>query len=156
MRTFLALGFSLLLVGHLAGCASTKSATPATQPTTSLYDRLGGLPAISAVVDDFMQNIAADERVNARFAAANLTGLRQKLIDLVCQASGGPCVYKGLSMKAAHQGMNLRDMDFDAVAGDLQASLVKFKVPAREQGELLSVVGSLRPQIVNNGAASSN
>jgi len=153
-RTFFGLGIGLLLPGTLSGCASTKSATSA-QPTTALYDRLGGLPAISAVVDDFMQNIAADERVNARFAGADLTGLRQKLIDLVCQASGGPCVYKGLSMKAAHQGMHLRDSDFDAVAGDLQASLVKFKVPAREQGELLSVVGSLRPQIVNDGVSSN-
>ncbi len=151
MRTLLAFGIGLLLTG----CASTRSAAPAAQPNTSLYDRLGGLPAISAVVDDFMGNIAADERVNAKFAGADLTGLRQKLIDLVCQASGGPCTYKGLSMKAAHQGMNLRDQDFDALGSDLQASLVKFKVPAREQGELLSVVGSLRPQIVNNGAASS-
>ena len=155
MRTLFAVGIGLFLTSTLTGCASTKSATSA-RSTASLYDRLGGLPAISAVVDEFMGNIAADERVNARFAGADLTGLRQKLIDLVCQASGGPCVYKGLSMKAAHQGMHLRDADFDAVAGDLQASLVKFKVPAREQGELLSVVGSLRPQIVNDGAASSN
>jgi hemoglobin len=139
----------------LAGCAGARTAAPANPSTAALYDRLGGLPAITAVVDDFMQNIAADERVNARFAGADLTGLRQKLIDLVCQASGGPCVYKGLSMKAAHQGMNLRDSDFDALAGDLKASLDKFKVPAREQGELLGVVGSLRPQIVNNGAGSS-
>jgi hemoglobin len=148
--------FAFAIVVALASCASTRSATPAGRPTTSLYDRLGGLPAISAVVDDFMGNIAADERVNASFAAADLPDLRQKLIDLVCQAAGGPCVYKGRGMKAAHQGMHLRDSDFDAVAGDLGASLVKFKVPAREQGELLSVVGSLRPQIVNNDAASSN
>ena len=155
MRTLTGFGIGLFLTSTLMGCASTKSEGAPARPTL-LYDRLGGLPAITLVVDEFMGNVAADERVNARFAAADLTGLRQKLIDLVCQASGGPCVYKGLSMKAAHQGMNLRDQDFDAVASDLQAALNKFNVPAREQGELLAVIGSLRPQIVNNGAASSN
>ena len=139
----------------LAGCASARSATPAAAANTTLYDRLGGLPAITAVVDDFMQNVAADERINARFAAADLTGLRQKLIDLVCQAAGGSCVYKGRGMKAAHQGMNIKDAEFDAIAGDLQASLNKFKVPTREQGELMSVIGSLRPPIVNNGVGSN-
>jgi len=147
---------AFLCAAWLAACASAKPVAPSAPHPASLYDRLGGLPAITAVVDDFMGNVAADERINAHFAAADLTGLRQKLIDLICQASGGPCVYKGLSMKAAHQGMNLRDQDFDAIASDLKASLDKLKVPAREQGELLGVIGSLRPQIVNNGVASSS
>jgi len=151
MRPFLAFGTCLLVLG----CAGNRSAaSPLATPPASLYDRLGGLPAITAVVDEFMKNLAADERINAHFAGADLPDLRQKLIDLVCQTAGGPCVYAGRSMKAAHQGMNLKDADFDAVAGDLQAALNKLNVPAREQGELLSAVGSLRPQIVHNGAGA--
>jgi hemoglobin len=149
-RPFWAAGAALAL----AACAGARPAAPPPQSQGSLYDRLGGLPAITAVVDQFMANVAADERVNARFAAENLPDLRQKLIDLVCQVSGGPCTYKGRDMKTVHHGMNLRDSDFDAVGQDMQASLDKFSVPAREKGELLAIVGSLRPQIVNNGAAA--
>lgn len=137
----------------LTSCAGAKPAPP-TQSNASLYDRLGGLPAITAVIDQFLGNVVADERINARFAAANVPDLRQKLIDMVCQVTGGPCTYKGRGMKAAHQGMNIKDAEFDALAGDLQAALDKFKVPAREEQELMGAIGSLRPQIVNNGVAA--
>jgi len=114
----------------------------------SLYDRLGGKDAITAVVDDFVANVAADKRINGFFAKADIPRLKRNLVDQICQATGGPCTYTGKDMKTAHKGMGITDADFNALVEDLQKSLNKFKVPDKEQGELLSALGSLKPQIV--------
>ncbi len=114
----------------------------------SLYQRLGGLPAIRAVVNDFVGNVAADKRINGFFAKANIPRLKQRLVEQICQGSGGPCKYTGKSMKQAHRGMGVGNGDFTALVEDLQKSLVKFKVPAKEQGELLAILGPMRKDIV--------
>jgi hemoglobin len=143
-----------LLLFALTACAHGGKAAPAA--SRSLYDRLGGLPAISAVIDAFLGNVAADERINYRFAASDLGDLRQKLIDQVCQATGGPCTYKGRDMLAAHRGMGIQPAEFDALVGDLQAALAQLSVPTKEQGELLGALGGFKPQIVNDGVAAGN
>ena len=117
-------------------------------PQKSLYERLGGKEAITAVVDDFVANVAADNRINSFFAKANIPRLKANLVDQICQATGGPCTYTGKDMKTAHKGMGITDADFNALVEDLKKSLDKFKVPAKEQGELLGALGSLKPQIV--------
>jgi hemoglobin len=114
----------------------------------SLYDRLGGKDAITAVVDDFVANVAADKRINGFFAKADIPRLKRNLVDQICQATGGPCTYTGKDMKTAHKGMGITDADFNALVEDLQKSLNKFKVPEKEQGELLGALASLKPQIV--------
>src|SRR5688500_1537455 len=91
--------------------SAAMAAAPAVT-TPSLYDRLGGSAAISTVIDGLVANVAADTRINKRFEriagdTAALRGFKQKLVDQVCQATGGPCTYTGLDMKSAHQGMNL-------------------------------------------------
>ena len=113
-----------------------------------LYDRLGGLPAIQAVIDDFAANVAADTRINQRFAQTDIPRLKKNLVDQVCQTTGGPCQYTGLDMKTAHKGMKITDADFDALVGDLVKSLDKFKVPVKEKNELLTALGSMKPDIV--------
>jgi len=117
-------------------------------PQKSLYERLGGKEAITAVVDDFVANVAADNRINGFFAKTNIPRLKANLVDQICQATGGPCTYTGRDMKAAHKGMGITDANFNALVEDLQKSLNKFKVPEKEQGELLGILGSLKPQIV--------
>ena len=81
----------------------------------TLYDRLGGLDAITAVVESFRDTVAADDRINLKFARTNLARLRQMLIDQVCEATGGPCEYRGRSMKEAHAGMRVSKGEFDAL-----------------------------------------
>jgi len=115
----------------------------------SLYERLGGKPAITAVVDDFVANVAADSRINGRFANANIPRLKMLLVDQVCEATGGPCKYTGKDMPSAHTGMRITDAEFDALAADLIKSLDKFNVPDREKKELLGAIGGLRSQVVN-------
>jgi len=142
-----------LMVGMLgvvalvaAGCASMESdSVMAKKP---LYDRLGGKPAITAVVDDFIGNVAGDTRINRRFANANIPRLKMMLVDQICEATGGPCKYSGQSMLDAHRGMNITDAEFTALVEDLVKSLDKFKVPAQEKTELVSALGGLTPQIV--------
>jgi hemoglobin len=127
------------------GCASMDSGMTAKQP---LYDRLGGKGAIQAVVDDFIGNVAADARINKRFANADIPRLKTKLVDQICEASGGPCKYTGATMLDAHRGMNVTDAEFNALVEDLVKSLDKFKVPSQEKGELLTALGGMKPQIV--------
>jgi hemoglobin len=114
----------------------------------SLYERLGGINAITAVVENFRDRVAGDNRINQKFAKTDLGRLRKMLIDQVCEAAGGPCRYTGRSMKDAHAGMNVTSGEFEALVADLVASLDQFKVGKREQGEVLGVLGPLKADIV--------
>ena len=114
----------------------------------ALFERLGGKPAVEAVVDDFLGRVAKDERINAGFAVGHVPRLRQRLVELVCAGTGGPCVYSGRDMKSAHAGMRITNAQFDALVGHLVATLDKFKVPAQEKGELLAILGPMRGVIV--------
>jgi len=125
-----------------SGCAMSPPKEP------SLYDRLGGKGAITAVVDDFVGNVAADARINRRFAGTDIPHLKASLVDQICAGTGGPCTYTGPDMKTAHKGMRIRDNEWDALVEDLVKSLDKFKVPAKEKGELLGILGPMKPDIV--------
>jgi hemoglobin len=114
----------------------------------SLYQRLGGYPAIVAVVDDFVGNVAADRRINRFFAKADIPRLKQNLVNQICAGTGGMCIYTGRDMKSAHAGMGVKSSHFDALVQDLQKTLRKFKVPSKEQGELLAVLGPMKKDIV--------
>ena len=114
----------------------------------SLYDRLGGKEAITAVVDEFVNRTVADSRVNGRFASTDAKKFKALNVEFVCQATGGPCKYEGKDMKTAHAGMRIANAEFDILAGHLAATLKKFKVPKQEREELLAIVGSTRKDIV--------
>jgi hemoglobin len=139
---------SLLL--SLAGCATTApSEKAAAAPAKgTLFDRLGGMPAIEAVVDELFARIAADPKLNASFAGAPIPRTRRRLIEFVCMAAGGPCTYSGRDMKSSHAGMGVTSAQFDALAGHLVGALDKFKVPEREKSELLSLVAPTKADIV--------
>ena len=147
----------------VSGCNTMEPASGSTMAKTTaspamaekpLYERLGGKPAITAVVDDFVGRVAADSRINGKFAAADIPRLKMLLIEQICQASGGPCTYTGRSMKATHAGMGVSSTDFDALVGDLVATLNKFKVPEREKNELLGALGPMKGDIVEKPMAS--
>ena len=114
----------------------------------SLYERLGGKAAITAVVDDFVGNVASDNRINGFFAKTDIARLKRLLVEQICAGSGGPCTYTGRDMKTAHMGMGVADAHFAALVEDLVKSLDKFKVPEREKNELLGVLGPMKTDIV--------
>ena len=115
---------------------------------SSLYERLGGLDAITAVVDSFVARCAGDDRINAKFARTDVPRLKKMLVDQVCEATGGPCTYIGRTMKTTHEGMGVTAGEFDALVDDLVATLNEFDVPKAEQDELLGLLAPLRGDIV--------
>jgi hemoglobin len=114
----------------------------------SLYARLGGGKAIGAVVDKFVEKVAADVRINARFAKVDIALFKKRLVQQVGQATGGPEKYEGKDMKTVHEGMKISDGDFDAVVEDLVGALNDLKVPDKEKGELMAKLAPMRGDIV--------
>jgi hemoglobin len=114
----------------------------------TLYERLGGGDAITAVVEDFRDRAAADDRINLKFARTDIARLTKMLIDQVGEATGGPFRYGGRSMKEAHAGMMVTKGEFNALVDDLVATLKHFKVPSAEQDEHLAILGPLKSDIV--------
>lgn len=138
------------------GGAVDKSGTatdgmPAPAPPASkdpLFKRLGGQPAIDAVVAEFVSRTTTDPKIKFRFINVDADNLKKLLSEFVCSATGGGCKYTGRDMYTAHAGMDLADEEFGALVDDLKGALDKFKVPAAEQGELLGALGPLKPEIV--------
>ena len=130
----------------VAGCAASNANTK--DPNASLYDRLGKKEAITAVVEDFVGNVAADARINSLFAKTDIPHLKQMLVEQICQASGGPCTYTGKDMKTVHTGMHITDDQFNALVGDLVKSLDKLKVGEKEKNDLLGALGGMKGDIV--------
>ncbi len=134
----------------------------------ALYDRLGGEAGISNIVVDFTPRVLDDPRVNWdrkgvtrggfslhhsqsvtwKATAANVATLERHLIQFIALATGGPAQYDGKEMRATHANMHIANDEFDAAVGDLKASLDKLQVPNKEQKELLSIIESTRPEIV--------
>ena len=120
-------------------------------PQRSLYKRLGGYDAIAAVTDDFIARMAADKSLSRFFVGHSkdsLGRIRQLVVDQLCAATGGPCIYIGRDMKTAHQGMGITEADWSAAVGDLVATLDKFKVPEKEKNEVLGAISSFKKDIV--------
>ena len=117
----------------------------------SLYERLGGYDAIAAVTDDFIGRLATDKQL-ARFFVGHsedsLKKIRQHVVDQLCAATGGPCVYTGRDMKTSHKGMGISESDWNAAVADLIGTLDKFKVPEKERAELLGALSGLKNDIV--------
>jgi hemoglobin len=114
----------------------------------SLFERLGGKDAITAVVDDFVARCAGDDRINGKFARTDIARLKANLVDQVCEATGGPCTYTGRDMRTTHDGMAVTGGEFEALVADLVATLDKFGVGEAEKAELLGALAPMRPDIV--------
>lgn len=161
--TVVGLGFAFLAV---AGCAKKEggavdtmaaSSTAAVDTTANktLYDRLGGKGAITAVVDTFVAHVAADKRINKKFAKSNIPRVKSEIVDQVCGATGGPCTYTGRSMKEAHRNMKVTNGEFDALVEDLTTALNDYKVPDREKNELLGILATMKPDIVEVNSSAT-
>jgi hemoglobin len=149
-RHLLIIGAAILTMAEPALAQTTAASTK--QPP--LYDRLGGVYSIATVVDDFIERLLVNETLNAnpaiREARSHVpkAGLKFQVTALVCQVTGGPCTYTGRTMKEAHRKLNITEAQWDAMVADFQATLAKFKVPQREQQELIAIVAGTKPDIV--------
>ena len=136
-----------------AGLIALAPQSRAAGADDALYKSLGGKKAITAVVDDFVGRVAADNRINGFFkdTAADpkrLAKFKHNLADQICEAAGGPCKYKGKDMKSAHAGMGVGGGDFNALVEDLVATLDKLGVKPADKQALLGVLGPMKKDIV--------
>lgn len=145
----------LLAGGMLLSMALVAVAQNGAAPERSLYERLGGREALTAVVDEFVARAAADKRINMKFAKTDIPRLKFELVEQLCQVTGGPCQYKGRSMKEAHKHMKVTEGEFNALVEDLVGALDKFNVPEKEKNELLTPLAGLKSQIVEVKSADT-
>lgn len=128
------------------------------KPGQSLYERLGGVRPIAVVVDDFINRLVANDVLNAnpKIKEGRTHSpdpyLKFHVTNLLCQAAGGPCKYTGLSMRNSHRHLNITEAEWQVMLAELQKSLAKFYVPAREQQELIAIVESTKKDIVVTAA----
>jgi hemoglobin len=126
--------------------------TPA--ESRSLYERLGGIFAIATVVDDFIDRIMTDPRLNANPAVDEAhhkvppAGFKYLVTEMVGMATGGPQTYTGRTMADSHRHLNITPQEWDAFMDDFRLTLDKFGVPAAEQSELTAIVNSTYGDIV--------
>lgn len=145
MRPFATISRGFVVLGVLL---STGMARPIIAQEESLYDRLGGLPAIEAVVDQLLVNVVGDDRINMFFANADAASVRNLLVEQICEGTGGPCAYRGRGMRDVHAGMGITDADFMALVEDLVMALDSLGVPELEKNELLAILAPMQGDVV--------
>ncbi len=138
-----ALMISIFAFGRVPGAQA--------QGGDSLYKRLGGYDAIAAVTDDFIGKLVTDKKLGRFFTGASEDSkkrIRQLVVDQLCAATGGPCVYIGRDMKTSHRGLGITNDDWNTAVKHLVDTLNKFKVPQKEQQELAGALDGLKADIV--------
>jgi hemoglobin len=123
---------------------------PATE--ISIYETIGGEPALVAVVDDFYRRVLVDPQLAGFFAGANMTRLKGRQVEFFAAALGGPHVYSGADLKQAHQGRGITQGDFDLVAMHLTDSLAAAGVPGAVITQIIGAIAPLAGEIVSAGA----
>jgi hemoglobin len=152
-KTFAAVAIALVFaLGSLSPAVATVKDKKMAKPP-SLYKQLGGKTGIKKVVNDFVGNVGGDNRINKFFADTvkdkhRLAKFKDNLVDQICQASGGPCKYKGKDMKTAHKGMGISDADFNALVEDLVKALDDNHVSTDAKNALLGALGPMKGDIV--------
>jgi hemoglobin len=130
------------------------------EETKSLYDRLGGVYAIAVVVDDFIDRIMVDPRLNANprvdeaHHRVSAQGFKYYVTEQVCWAAGGPQTYSGRSMVDTHRDLLITGEEWDAFMDDFHQTLAKFSVPELERGELVAILESTKDDIVTSEAVA--
>lgn len=147
IRIILAALLLAVLVPGGRSFAQEKQDKPATK---SLYQRMGGYDVIAGVVDDFVAQLRADpafKRFGGGRAMDSLKRTRQLVVDQICMLAGGPCIYIGRDMKAAHAGLQITDQEWDSSINKFKVSLDKFKVQDPEKQEFIAMLQKLKPDI---------
>lgn len=152
----LALGCSLAACMTESRRAETAPAPPpalesAAAPAASgtLYQQLGGQAAVEKLVDVLIAEIHGDKRINHLFKNTDIPYFRARLIEQLCEATGGPCKYTGLSMEEAHSGLKITNKEFDQFVEDLNRAMGKAGLSKAHQGQLLGILGPMRPQVID-------
>ncbi|UTA48104.1 group 1 truncated hemoglobin [Simiduia sp. 21SJ11W-1] len=128
----------------LAACVQA----PHNQDANSLYQRLGKTPGISALVDNFLYEIGDSELLRPHFEQTDLERFREKLIEQLCEVSGGPCEYTGDSMQEVHSGMAINNRHFDATVAALIRAMNATGIDVASQNALLKRLAAMHPEVM--------
>ncbi|BCM24677.1 group I truncated hemoglobin [Methyloradius palustris] len=130
----------LMTIAWMQGCASQP-------PQTSLFERMGGLPVITVVVDETINQVSTDPKTKRSFEGIKLKTLKQSIVNQLCVISGGPCTYDGETMKKAHSQSGITQAEFELMVEDLRESLNRH-VGTREKNEMLKLLAPMKRDIV--------
>ena len=148
LLTTLALCASALFGTGTALAQSNATAYPVA-PAAGLYQAFGEKAGLQALMDDFVQRLAADAAIGDQFKTTNLENLSRLLTEQTCQLAGGPCVYKGPDMKEAHANMDVTRSHFNALVEVLQVSMNARGIAFTRQNQLLALLAPMRRDVVN-------
>ena len=141
----------ILLISLFLTACSSESPDSSVSAERSLYERIGGREKVKAIVEDIWNNHAKNPIVKDRFAASDPAYVKKRVFEIFAAATGATDVeYKGMDMKTAHKGMNISEMEFNAVVDDVLAACEMHKVAQRERDEVLAILWSVRKDIVNS------
>ena len=135
-----------------AGCSADTSSVEVKTETAqkSLYERLGGRKNIEAVVYKLWEYVSKDDRINHYFSHTKPEAFAGLLTDFLCVGAGGPCEYKGRTMRETHTGMHITEADFNALAEDTVKALDFYKVPEKEKNEVMNMLAGLKGDVVGH------
>ncbi len=136
----------LIPVGYFTVAMILSAAANADTPT--LYVRLGGQPVVAQVVNQTIDTVAQDPRVNRSFDKVNLKRVKTKLVEQICSLTGGGCEYTGDEMKSVHKDLKISEREFYALVEVLQQALHDNGVGEREKNELLAILAPMKRLVV--------
>jgi len=139
-----------LMPSGALGATGTAAPAKEEKKDDALFKGLGGVPGITAVVDDFAGRLSGDAKLTGRFKGADMAAFKKGLVDQICQQTGGPCTYTGRDMKSAHAGMGVTGEEFRMVMGHMIESLRAKKVDPKVEGKLVGMLLSMKGSIVEN------
>ncbi len=123
----------------------------ATASDKSLYERMGGYDAIAAATDELLRRLTSDPDIGVYWRGHSTDSMkrdRQLIVDFLCEAIGGPIIYRGRDMKTSHEGLRITQRDWDIFMTHIVATLDHFSVPEPEKQEFLDCAASLKGEIV--------
>jgi hemoglobin len=138
---------TLLIASILLGLATTAS-SQTLNSGAALYQAFGEKAGLVKLMDDFVPRLQADPRLAEAFKKANVDNLKSQLVNQICQASGGPCEYKGADMKVAHSNMDITKTDFNVLVEVLQKSMDAQGIPFRSQNQLLALLAPMHRDVI--------
>lgn len=113
-----------------------------------VFEDFGGMPGMTALMEDLMANLLADKRTAPFFEGKDLPRIKRELAEQSCAILGGGCTYSGRDMRTAHAGMNVDRAAFNALVEGLQLAMDKHKVPSRSQNKLLAILAPMHREVV--------
>lgn len=138
----------LLICASVLGAASSLAFAHAPAVDDSTYQGLGGKSGIKKIVATFIPLILADDRIKESFIDIDMTKLTMRLEEQFCELAGGPCKYEGKDMAEIHDGLNITNAQFNALAEELQIAMERVGVPSRFQNKLMAKLAPMQRPIV--------